>query len=314
MKSEGSNVPQNKEELRQARLKAMGGIAVQNSNDNSKNSSNPILAADVKSEQKNDAGHDNEALDHHSFPPVKSDQAKYAETKSSNVRHADSPTLADRSEQPAEKKQAIHDPQFHPPQSTPRVLDGHEWNELLRVLYKGGLASEEDMQRWASEGFQFCVNPPFGLKQSLGGPCGVLAAVQAEIIRSMMFTESSGGDAVFPKYRNLPQDCSEEMRETALIDAFSTVLFRITKNAGPVVIASLRNKSHGQTEDFRCWTEKDLLKCYYSDKREFQAGMTACLGQYKDKAGCLLLLISAALTRGINNIKEDMDDSTSTCK
>jgi hypothetical protein len=78
-------------------------------------------------------------------------------------------------------------------------------------------STADDKQRWQSQGFVFQQDPPFGLQQvnihthSLlfmnhephlaepfcgvvqghGGPCGVLAAVQAEVLRYLLFTHPS---------------------------------------------------------------------------------------------------------------------------
>jgi hypothetical protein len=47
--------------------------------------------------------------------------------------------------------------------------------------------TEDDLARWHSQGFTFCDAPRFGLEQGHGGPCGVLAAVQGEVLRLLVF-------------------------------------------------------------------------------------------------------------------------------
>jgi hypothetical protein len=74
----------------------------------------------------------------------------------------------------------------------------------MRALLFPPRAPEEDVLRWHSQGFKcamclytrtftyatrtrsFAQALPFGLKQKQGGPCGVLAAVQAELIRWLL--------------------------------------------------------------------------------------------------------------------------------
>ncbi len=58
------------------------------------------------------------------------------------------------------------------------------------MVYEGGGATDEDMARWYEQGFTFCNNLSFGLQQSQGGPCGILAAVQAEMIRYLIDSDS----------------------------------------------------------------------------------------------------------------------------
>lgn len=54
-------------------------------------------------------------------------------------------------------------------------------------------ATHEDMSRWFSQGCEFAGGscPNYLLRQSHGGPCGVLAALQAEILQSLYFREGS---------------------------------------------------------------------------------------------------------------------------
>jgi hypothetical protein len=49
----------------------------------------------------------------------------------------------------------------------------------------------EDIARWLSQGCQFISAPNYCLKQSHGGPCGILAVLQAEIIKCLYFQDSS---------------------------------------------------------------------------------------------------------------------------
>ena len=62
--------------------------------------------------------------------------------------------------------------------------------QLHDVIHTNGGASVDDMERWYNQGFNFCEEPNFGLKQGHGGPCGILAAVQAELLKHMFFIKS----------------------------------------------------------------------------------------------------------------------------
>mmetsp|Transcript_46393 Transcript_46393/g.99139 ORF Transcript_46393/g.99139 Transcript_46393/m.99139 type:complete len:619 (-) Transcript_46393:217-2073(-) len=87
------------------------------------------------------------------------------------------------------------------PEPDARPLPEHEAADLWQVLF-GAAAEAEDVDRWLRSGFAFvdaeaasltsspAAAPPacpWGLRQELGGPCGILAAVQAFIIRELLW-------------------------------------------------------------------------------------------------------------------------------
>jgi hypothetical protein len=108
-----------------------------------------------------------------------SQQVPAATTAGSAMHMSPAQETAQESSAPAGKKQALG------PHT--RAMEASELEALQRVMYRGGLACEEDMARWYTQGFVFCAQPCFGLRQGSGGPCGVLAAVQAELVREMLF-------------------------------------------------------------------------------------------------------------------------------
>ena len=67
-------------------------------------------------------------------------------------------------------------------------MNSTQYDQLKRLMI-GQNVTGEDMSRWYSQGFQFCTEAgiEWGLKQGHGGPCGILASVQAEMIREMIF-------------------------------------------------------------------------------------------------------------------------------
>mmetsp|Transcript_5929 Transcript_5929/g.17150 ORF Transcript_5929/g.17150 Transcript_5929/m.17150 type:complete len:612 (+) Transcript_5929:81-1916(+) len=99
-----------------------------------------------------------------------------------------------------------------------RELAEGEAQELWQFLF-GFYAEEADIERWMSSSFKFegtsktegsevseaaeCTEGrrrrheeklacPWGLRQELGGPCGVLAAVQAFLLRELLWSDNSG--------------------------------------------------------------------------------------------------------------------------
>jgi len=84
------------------------------------------------------------------------------------------------------------------PEEPPCELTEMELQELWEVLF--GLGPEdEDVERWLRSRFDFVgggslpadeaqsLHCPWGLRQELGGPCGVLAALQAHVVRELLW-------------------------------------------------------------------------------------------------------------------------------
>ncbi|GAB5034552.1 protein fam188a-like [Nannochloropsis oceanica] len=63
--------------------------------------------------------------------------------------------------------------------------------DAIRGLMWPPSATGDDLSRWHNQGFIFPPSLPpsltFGLAQGQGGPCGVLAAVQGEVVRLLVF-------------------------------------------------------------------------------------------------------------------------------
>ena len=83
----------------------------------------------------------------------------------------------------------------------------------------------EDMNRWFLQNFSFCSFPPFGLRQRQGGPCGVLAAVQAEIIREILFSPDHPNVSL-----EIPSAIPKEANIIHLAIALTRILHRASSN------------------------------------------------------------------------------------
>jgi hypothetical protein len=88
------------------------------------------------------------------------------------------------------------------------VIENYVSISSLQRLIIGDNVVEEDMIRWFSQDMTFSL-PNFGLKQGHGGPCGILAALQAEIIKNLLFIENSNqiGDEL-PQFPELQRNLS----------------------------------------------------------------------------------------------------------
>jgi len=95
-------------------------------------------------------------------------------------------------------------------------------------------APDDELSRWYLQGFNFRDTPSFGLKQSQGGPCGVLAAVQAEIFCFLYFGPNH------PEGVSGLLEPSKDDRNKALAHAISRVLVRCAvENGGTIKFVRL---------------------------------------------------------------------------
>ncbi len=112
------------------------------------------------------------------------------------------------------------------PLASKHDLSIEQFSNLCDVLYRNSeCVTADDMDRWCNEGFRFCEKPNFGLMQGHGGPCGVLAVVQAEIFRDLFFDEN---------YQPLSTDFNvfpEAIENTRALLALCRGLFRILKRS-----------------------------------------------------------------------------------
>ena len=201
------------------------------------------------------------------------------------------------SEDPAGKKQARA--------NTTRIMNAFELDTIEKVVYRGGNATEEDMQRWYNQGFTFCDAPSYGLKQGNGGPCGILAVVQAEMLREMLFKS----EAPVPELPALTVTEQQHLLATAIC----TILQRASEN-GPIhfvnIDAAIWDKSMHQ------WDLSIVSVTSYGSAEEAQlelesADLQNLLGS---RMGCVALLLSLVLSKGVEKLVVDMDDSSNTRK
>eukprot|EP00965_Chrysotila_dentata_P135921 4493176-Pleurochrysis_carterae.AAC.2 len=103
--------------------------------------------------------------------------------------------------------------------------------ELLLSLHKCLFGTERDLPtQWAAQGFAFReAGLLCGLTQHEGGPCGVLAAVQAFVIRQLIL--DADGD------HSAPLTCTREQAGAALVSALATIIWnaRVGRLASVVV-------------------------------------------------------------------------------
>ena len=166
--------------------------------------------------------------------------------------------------------------------------------EVINSMHKTLLGGERDLPpAWGSQGLTFREQGMrCGLTQHEGGPCGVLAAVQAFVLRELLLDENA------PPLAELPPEAAGE----ALIGALAHIIWsaRMGRLANVVVckrptLPSLRESAG----EFIC------TECKSAD--DVAAAVRAGIGAFMRAPGVAMLLYSLLLTRGIAMVQRDAD-------
>ncbi|XP_045322068.1 ubiquitin carboxyl-terminal hydrolase MINDY-3 isoform X4 [Leopardus geoffroyi] len=178
--------------------------------------------------------------------------------------------------------------------------------------------------RW-TQGFVFSESEGSALEQFEGGPCAVIAPVQAFLLKKLLFSSE----------KSSWRDCPEEERKELLCHTLCDILeSACCDNSGAFCLVSwLRGKTteeqtagiSGSPAESSCQVEHSAALAVEElgferfhaliQKRSFRSLpelKDAVLDQYSmwgNKFGVLLFLYSVLLTKGIENIKNEIEDS-----
>ncbi|XP_027551328.1 probable ubiquitin carboxyl-terminal hydrolase MINDY-4 isoform X2 [Neopelma chrysocephalum] len=184
-----------------------------------------------------------------------------------------------------------------------KAIDISLAKELKNLLFGSSLCcfSEE----WKIQSFTFSNIPQlkYGIVQKKGGPCGVLAAVQACVLQQLLFADSN---------RNKDTRClqpSEVYRTKCLTMAIADILWRAGGHEKAIVaLPSGRQqftpigkyKADGILETLILHSAtryEDLIVFLQQNIHQFEIG----------PCGCILLTVSVILSRSINLVRNDFD-------
>eukprot|EP00929_Paragymnodinium_shiwhaense_P119829 TRINITY_DN91739_c0_g1_i1.p1 TRINITY_DN91739_c0_g1~~TRINITY_DN91739_c0_g1_i1.p1 ORF type:complete len:417 (+),score=64.11 TRINITY_DN91739_c0_g1_i1:74-1252(+) len=190
------------------------------------------------------------------------------------------------------------DTSFPQPQVGP-PLGAQECEDLMRVV---GTMTLPDAWK---QGFFFAGYQPYGLQQVHGGSCGVIAAVQAFLLKSLL-------ERAMNPEQILQVD--EKARHEALVDALAEILF---KNVGDnkkaiVLVPSSPAVSPLTADKCRC-LQPTQFSSY--DQLRYYLGQKPYTDLFFNPSGCgvPLLLYSMVWTRGVKAILDNDADDPKTC-
>ena len=178
-----------------------------------------------------------------------------------------------------------------------RPLDPHLFADLRKIIV-GDSVTTDDLNRWYSQGFVFCDEPTWGLKQGHGGPCGILASVQAEIVKELCFARGESTCVQIPV-------CKPEDVISLLAAAIINILRRATPDDSSTIYL-IEKTTGGLVSDQS--THNDYVVYETADVEEAKKVVIDNIESYQSGSGVIIFLMSLVLTRGISNIRSDMDD------
>ncbi|XP_029334605.1 probable ubiquitin carboxyl-terminal hydrolase MINDY-4 isoform X1 [Mus caroli] len=164
-------------------------------------------------------------------------------------------------------------------------------------------------EEWKLQNFSFndIASLKYGIVQNKGGPCGVLAAVQGCVLQKLLFEGDNRTNS------NLRLQPSDAQRTRCLALAIADILWRAGgKEQAVVALASGtphfsptgKYKADGVLETLTLYSltsSEDLVTFIQQSIHQFEAG----------PYGCILLTLSAILSRSLELVRQDFDVPTS---
>ena len=200
----------------------------------------------------------------------------------------------------------------------PRLISIEDAKGIRKLFFGTKIRGKSFNDAWRNQGFFFTANKTagFGLVQRNGGPCGVLAAVQACILRRLLFASNA-------KYNlnNISEPSNADLVD-ALVNALVDIIMICAKTDsgqyGRPIVALERERTDEdkaeyvprQTASYAADGLTEELELHtLRGKEEVENFIRMNLDKFvrPDGPGVVCACVSAVLTRGIENCKQDVD-------
>ncbi|KAG5250728.1 KAR-UP oxidoreductase [Salix suchowensis] len=223
--------------------------------------------------------------------------------------------------------------------SSGQELSSEEVNQLFSMVFGSGV-SKDILAQWSNQGIRFSPDPEtsMGLVQHEGGPCGVLATLQAFVLKYLLFFPNEIGKVTSNAPQNLGPgrlsigqyaasdnfgSLTEDAKARALVKSMGEILFMCGDNKRAVIatlnVVGLDTKGFANNEIVAKSLEGlsiesafDLQKILRIDTHTSHASaaqkLHKALPDFQSRMGALLFLISALLSRGLDSVQADRDD------
>ncbi|RCV33614.1 hypothetical protein SETIT_7G096200v2 [Setaria italica] len=205
--------------------------------------------------------------------------------------------------------------------------------EQLWAMVFGAGVSKAVLAQWSNQGIRFSSDSEttMGLVQHEGGPCGVLATVQAYVLKYLLFFSDDlrNPEVSNPLYtlgqRHFYQSSfaagddfsslTDGRKTRALVHAMVEILF-LCGTGKRAVVASIARVNRGKTnavlEGLSVESATDLQKILrtstFTSRKDAFDILLANIPLFESRLGAMLFLISALLSRGLEYIQADRDD------
>ncbi|KAL4651033.1 hypothetical protein ACB092_01G129200 [Castanea dentata] len=207
-----------------------------------------------------------------------------------------------------------------------KELSQEEAKQLFSMVF-GTEVSKDILAQWTNQGIRFSSDPEtsMGLVQHEGGPCGVLAAIQAFVLKYILFSPDELSKSQFVAANNFAS-LTEDAKARALVRSMGEILFLCgdNKRAAVATLSVIRQKVEGSEDGLKeeiigkaleglsIESGYDLQKILRVDTYTSQASALQRLEEmipiFQSRMGAMLFLISALLSRGLDSIQDDRDD------
>ncbi|XP_023523420.1 ubiquitin carboxyl-terminal hydrolase MINDY-3 [Cucurbita pepo subsp. pepo] len=217
-----------------------------------------------------------------------------------------------------------------------------EANQLFSMVF-GDEVSKEILAQWSNQGIRFSPDPEtsMGLVQHEGGPCGVLATIQAFVLKNILFFPHEFGKIASNLAQNSgssrlsKSECvasnnfaalTEDVKRRALIRSMGEILFLCGANRNAVIATLsvpgnsvegsgyspgneiMSNAFEGLSIESGSDLQKVLRVTTCTSQESALQSLDAALPVFQSRMGALLFLISALLSRGLDMVQADRDD------
>lgn len=218
-------------------------------------------------------------------------------------------------------------------------ISAEEARLLFSMVFGKGV-SKVILAQWSNQGIRFSpdTETSMGLVQHEGGPCGVLATIQAFLLKHLLFSQEDLGQATLNVPINFESkriqcvdpdifaSLTEERKLRALVRSLAEMLFLCGSNKraaiaslnilefevkGPnnipkdeIIAKALEGLSLETDSDF----QKVLRVTTYTSMDTAVQRLEEMIPLFQSRMGAMLFLISALLSRGLDFVQADRDD------